>query len=74
MRVVVAALAAATPCASQAWAALAPGDHRIALQHGARQRSDIVHVPPAAREGRPLPVILNFHGGGGNAESQRRER
>ena len=57
-------------CAGPAWAALAPGDHRIALQHGGRQRSYIVHVPPVAREGRPLPVVLNFHGGGGNAESQ----
>ena len=51
-------------------AALAPGDHRIGLEHGGRQRSYIVHAPPAAREGRPLPVVLNFHGGGGNAASQ----
>jgi polyhydroxybutyrate depolymerase len=58
--------------AGPAAAALDPGDHRIALQHGGRQRSYIVHVPPAAREGRPLPVVLNFHGGGGNAESQQK--
>ena len=29
-----------------------------------------MHVPEAAREGRPLPVVLNFHGGGGNAPAQ----
>ena len=66
------ALALVALCAGPAWAALAPGDHRIALQHGGRQRSYIVHAPPAAREGRPLPVILNFHGGGGNAEGQQK--
>jgi polyhydroxybutyrate depolymerase len=59
-------------CAGPARAALAPGDHRIALQHGGRQRSYVVHAPPAAREGRPLPVILNFHGGGGNALAQQK--
>ena len=69
-----AALALATVAlfAGPARAALAPGDHQIALQHGGRQRSYIVHVPPAAREGRPLPVVLNFHGGGGKAESQQK--
>jgi len=66
------ALALVALCAGPAWAGLAPGDHRIALQHGGRQRSYIVHAPPAAREGRPLPVILNFHGGGGNAEGQQK--
>jgi poly(3-hydroxybutyrate) depolymerase len=58
--------------AGPVWAALDPGDHRITLQHGGRQRSYIVHAPLAAREGRPLPVILNFHGGGGNAENQQK--
>ena len=72
MKAAVLALALVALCAGQGWAALAPGDHRIALQHGGRQRSSIVHVPPAAREGRPLPVILNFHGGGGNAENQQK--
>ena len=66
------ALAMVALCVGPAWAALAPGDHRIALQHGGRQRSYIVHVPPVAREGRPLPVVLNFHGGGGKAESQQK--
>ena len=72
MRAAGIAIAIVALCAGPARAALAPGDHRIALEHGGRQRSYIVHVPPAAREGRPLPVILNFHGGGGNAEGQQK--
>jgi polyhydroxybutyrate depolymerase len=67
-----AALALAAVCASPVSAALAPGNHRVALQHDGRARSYIVHVPPAAREGRALPAVVNFHGGGGNAESQQK--
>src|SRR5437879_3540084 len=37
-----------------------------------RARAYIVHVPPAARDGQPLPVVLSFHGGGGNAENQQK--
>lgn len=46
---------------------LAPGDHDVALSHGGRDRHYLVHVPPQAERGLPLPVIVNFHGGGGNA-------
>ena len=46
-------------------AGLAPGDHRFSIASGGVERSYIVHVPPA------LPaepaLVLNFHGGGGNA-------
>jgi polyhydroxybutyrate depolymerase len=48
-------------------AALAPGDHRVALG----ERAYIVHVPPGAGA-KPLPVVINLHGGGGNAENQQR--
>src|SRR5207245_10062370 len=51
---------------------LEPGNHRVALQHDGRPRVYIVHVPPAARDGQPLPVVLSFHGGGGNAENQQK--
>lgn len=44
---------------------LSPGDHTITLMHGGRERSAIVHVPPHAAEMRQIPVVLNFHGGGG---------
>ncbi len=50
-------------------AALAPGDHELTLTHKALRRSYIVHVPPQAAAGRPLPVVLNFHGGGGHARA-----
>jgi polyhydroxybutyrate depolymerase len=51
-------------------ATLAPGDHRFVIQSGGLQRSYIVHVPPSGIA--DLPVILNFHGGGGNALSHQK--
>ncbi|MEA3245117.1 MAG: PHB depolymerase family esterase [Gemmatimonadota bacterium] len=48
-------------------AGLAPGNHTFTLRHGDRNRAYIVHVPPAARDSRALPVLLAFHGGGGEA-------
>ena len=49
---------------------LAPGDHTIAPRHGGLQRSYIVHVPTAT--GKPLPAVINLHGGGGNAAGQQK--
>ncbi len=46
---------------------LAPGTYEFTLRHRGRERSYIAHVPPQTREGRPLPVIVSFHGGGGYA-------
>jgi polyhydroxybutyrate depolymerase len=46
--------------------ALAPGDHTRALAHGGRERSYVLHVPPGV-DGAPRPLLLAFHGGGGNA-------
>ena len=54
--------------AAGAAAALSPGDHTFSLQHQERNRAYIVHVPGAATTGRPLPVVLAFHGGGGEAQ------
>jgi polyhydroxybutyrate depolymerase len=42
------------------------GNHEFTIRHGGRQRTYIVHVPPGAGD-TPLPVLLAFHGGGGNA-------
>lgn len=42
----------------------APGNHDVRL--GAR--TFVVHVPPAVTAGAPLPLLLAFHGGGGNAK------
>jgi polyhydroxybutyrate depolymerase len=47
-------------------AGLQAKDAEIALTHGGRARSYILHVPPK-REARALPVVIAFHGGGGNA-------
>jgi polyhydroxybutyrate depolymerase len=46
---------------------LPPGTHEYTLRHDNRDRSYRVHVPPQARDGRPLPAVVNFHGGGGYA-------
>jgi len=52
-------------------ATLAPGDHEFTLPHEQLRRSYLVHVPPQAEAGRPLPVVLNFHGGGAHARAQK---
>src|SRR5258708_17603405 len=52
--------------------ALVPGDRRVALAFGGRDRSYIAHVPPAAGSRRLLPLLFVFHGGGSNAAGQQR--
>jgi polyhydroxybutyrate depolymerase len=51
-----------------AFAALAPGDYEFSLTHHQLRRNYLVHVPPQAARGRSLPVVMNFHGAGSNAE------
>jgi polyhydroxybutyrate depolymerase len=46
---------------------LPPGNHTFSLRHAGRTRSYIVHVPAAATAARALPIVLAFHGGGGEA-------
>jgi polyhydroxybutyrate depolymerase len=57
--------------AQPAFAALAPGDYEFALTHQNLRRSYLVHVPPQAAAGRPLPLVVSFHGAGSNAEVMR---
>ena len=71
---VVVMLLALAPPALAATRTLAPGNHDLRLTEGAsppsargRVRTFIVHVPAAVADGKPLPVLLAFHGGGGNA-------
>ncbi len=54
----------------RATAALTAGDHTVALQHGDRRRSYLVHVPRAGAGG-ARPLVLAFHGGGGEADGFR---
>ena len=42
-------------------------DQEIGLQHGGRARSYILHVPSGGRADRARPLVIAFHGGGGNA-------
>ena len=49
---------------------LLPGTLRRTFEHDGRERSYLVHLPPQASSGDPLPAVLNFHGGGGNARGQ----
>lgn len=63
-------LSCSPPVAGQvprAAATLRPGDHTVSIRHGGRRRSYIVHVPQTAAGGRAHPVVLAFHGGGGEA-------
>ena len=46
---------------------LGAGDHDRSLTVDGLTRAYIAHVPPRVSEGRPLPLVLAFHGGGGNA-------
>jgi polyhydroxybutyrate depolymerase len=49
---------------------LTPGDHTITLQHSGFERSAIIHVPPRADDRSALPVVFNFHGGGGHGANE----
>ncbi len=46
---------------------LAPGEYEFLIQHGDRSRSYLLHVPPQAAAGTPLPLVMALHGGGSNA-------
>jgi len=67
---------AAMACASQRGPVdsampLAPGDHVFSLRHDGRSRDFLAHVPPAAATGTATPLLLAFHGGGGEARGFR---
>ena len=44
----------------------------ITVEHDGIKRTALVRVPPQVAERRPLPVVLSFHGGGGNGISEER--
>jgi polyhydroxybutyrate depolymerase len=45
------------------------GDYDQSLQSGNRKRTFQVHLPPAITGQKPLPLVLVFHGGGGNGDN-----
>ena len=51
---------------------LGTGNYDRSLKSGGLDRQYAVHVPRSYNPGQPTPVILNFHGGGGNSESQKK--
>jgi len=52
-------------------APLPPGNYRLSLPFENRTRTFLVHIPPQALEGAPLPVVVNFHGMGNSGAQQR---
>ena len=69
VRTLLVALALAV--AHTALAALTPGDYDVPVAHNELQRNYLLHVPPQAASGAALPVVINFHGGGSNAKTQK---
>lgn len=53
-------------------APLPAGTHTRELTVDGRLRSYLVHVPPQAVSGTPLPVVVAFHGGGSNGRAMQR--
>lgn len=51
---------------------LRPGNHDISLEVDGLNRAFILHVPPAARQGGPLPLLIVLHGGGGTGQKMQR--
>ncbi|MEW5915646.1 MAG: PHB depolymerase family esterase [Gemmatimonadota bacterium] len=61
----IVSVAACSAAQGRSGTRLVPGNHEFSLRHGGRSRTYIVHVPRQL-DARP-PVLLAFHGGGGNA-------
>jgi polyhydroxybutyrate depolymerase len=45
------------------------GEHSRTIQIDGLERSYLAHIPPKYDSKKPTPVVLAFHGGGGNANS-----
>ena len=68
--VIIAASARAERTDPNPAAIIAPGDYRFSFSHGGLTRFYLVHVPRSYRPGRPTPLLLALHGGGGSADYQ----
>lgn len=47
-----------------------PGDYRFSFVHDGIKRQYLVHVPASYRPGKPTPMLIALHGGGGDADYQ----
>ncbi|MEZ5701944.1 MAG: prolyl oligopeptidase family serine peptidase [Burkholderiaceae bacterium] len=66
---------APTDAISATRAITAPGDYEFKLIHQGHERAYRVHVPKAFQRGAPpLPLVMAFHGGGGNMDIQATDR
>jgi len=63
----IAGLVGAALLAAEAAGALGAGTHDLEVEVGDRERTYYLHLPPAVGRGEPLPLVLAFHGGGGEA-------
>ena len=52
--------------------ALRPGNHDLPMTVDGLARTFILHVPPAVRQGQPLPLLIVLHGGGGSGQKMQR--
>ncbi|MFC1661272.1 alpha/beta hydrolase family esterase [Gemmatimonadota bacterium] len=50
---------------------LSPGDHTFSLDAGGLPRRYLVRIPPSPPQGPTPPLLVAFHGGGGNPEQFR---
>lgn len=64
----LALLGFSTPAAVDETTRLDPGTHDLRLADARGARSYIAHLPPQSASGAALPLLLAFHGGGGEAE------
>lgn len=69
-RCVMSATAAYFFALSSSSAALTPGTAEFSVEQSGRTRWYVVHAPPRAPVESGWPVVLVFHGGGGNAKGQ----
>ncbi len=59
--------------ARAAQAAVSSRDSNHELKHDGRTRTYQIHLPPNYDGKTPLPIVINMHGGGGNANAHRKQ-
>ncbi|GAA5164477.1 alpha/beta hydrolase family esterase [Viridibacterium curvum] len=51
-----------------------PGDYSLKLEHAGQQRQYRLHIPASYKGDKVTPLVLAFHGGGGNMDIQADDR